>query len=383
MKNTLDEMDIEVLVDFRKILHQRPELSGQERFTPRLILDFLGEIKSENVIQQLGGHGMAVIFDSDKEGPTTVFRCELDALPIQEINTFPYRSVVDGVSHKCGHDGHMTIVTGVGRLLKENPPIKGKVVLLYQPAEETGTGAEAVLKDDRFKALKPDFFYALHNIPHLEKNTVYIKSGAFAAASRGIIVKLFGATSHAAEPENGRSPAIALSEIIKSITQLPSQNHYSDLTLVTVVHAMLGEIAFGVSPGYAEIRATLRTFQENDMRKLIEDVITIITETCVREKLKTEIVFTEIFPGTSNDKETVKNVELSAQKSNIEVVKMEQPFKWSEDFGHFAERYKSAIFGLGAGKDTPKLHNNDYDFPDELIPTGVQLFYNLALYHNF
>lgn len=383
MTHILDKIDTEALVNFRKMLHQKPELSGQEKFTPRLILDFLGKVGSDKVVQQLGGHGIAIIYESNKEGPTTVFRCELDALPIQGINTFSYRSVIEGVSHKCGHDGHMAIVTGLGRVLNENPPLKGKVVLLYQPAEETGTGAEAVSQDKRFKDLKPDFFYALHNIPQLIKNTIYIKSGAFAAASRGIIIKLFGATSHAAEPENGRSPAIALSEIIKNITHLPREKVYSDLTLVTVVHAMLGEIAFGVSPGYAEIRATLRTFQKDDMLKLIDDVTAIVNKTCEEEQLKTEIAFTEVFPGTSNNEEAVKIIELCAQKSNINLVKIDQPFKWSEDFGHFTEQYKGAIFGLGAGTDTPKLHNNNYDFPDELIPTGVQLFYNLVLHHNF
>src|SRR5690606_6617844 len=122
--------------------------------TPSFILDFLGERQSDMVIKNLGGHGMAIIYDSKTDGPTTVFRCELDALPIQEINSFAYRSIINGVSHKCGHDGHMAIVTGLGKILNESPPKKGKVVLLYQPAEETGAGAEVVLKDDRFVALR-------------------------------------------------------------------------------------------------------------------------------------------------------------------------------------------------------------------------------------
>src|SRR5690606_3950338 len=117
-------------------------------------------------------NGMLIIYDSGEPGPVTVFRCELDALPIQEINTFSHRSATEGVSHKCGHDGHMAIVTGLGKLLETNPPQKGKVILLYQPAEETGAGAAAVLNDERFLSLKPDFMYALHNLPQLEKHTV-------------------------------------------------------------------------------------------------------------------------------------------------------------------------------------------------------------------
>jgi amidohydrolase len=383
MTNNLNKKAIDELVGLRKELHQKAELSGEEKHTPQLILNFLNLTEQETVLEGIGGNGLALIFDSHKPGPTTVFRCELDALPILEVNTFPHQSENHGVAHMCGHDGHMAMVTGLGLLLKENPPLWGKIVLLYQPAEETGEGAEAVLKDKRFTALNPDYIYALHNLPLLTKNTVYIKSRAFAAASRGMIIKLHGTTSHAAEPENGRSPAIALSEIIKDLTALPKRNFFEDFTLVTVVHALLGEIAFGVTPGYAEIRATLRTFQTEDMEKLIEEANSIVTKVCKKELLESGISFTEIFPATCNNEEAVRIVEECAMKNNISLKKMDQPFRWSEDFGHFLEQYKGAIFGLGAGGETPKLHNNDYDFPDELIPTGVQLFYSLALHHNF
>ena len=383
MTNNFNAKVIDELIRFRKKLHQKPELSGQEKHTPQLILDFLDVTEQQSVIKQIGGNGMAVVYDSNKPGPTTVFRCELDAVPIQEINTFPHHSQNVGVSHKCGHDGHMAIVTGLGVLLKDHPPLRGKIVLLYQPAEETGMGAEAVLKDGRFTALKPDFMYALHNVPLLTKNTIYTKSKAFAAASRGIIIKLHGATSHAAEPENGKNPALALSEIIREISILPKKDLFEDFTLITIVHVLLGEIAFGVSPGYAEIRATLRTFQKEDMEKLIEEAKAIVYKISDKEGLKAHIDFTEIFPATCNDDEAVSIIEKCAVNNNISVEKMDQPFKWSEDFGHFLDRYKGAIFALGAGKETPKLHNNDYDFPDELIPTGVQLFYTLAQHHNF
>lgn len=383
MTNTFKENLIDELTAFRRVLHQNAELSGKEKLTPKLVLDFLGSGKSGSVISGLGGNGMAIIYDSQEDGPTTVFRCELDGLPIHEVNTFAYRSLNQGVSHKCGHDGHMAIVSGLGRLLDSSPPRIGKIVLLYQPAEETGTGAEAVLNDERFRALKPDYIYALHNLPRLQKHKIFVKTGPFAASSRGIIVKLFGATSHAAEPEKGRSPAIALSEIIKEISVLPQINAFRDFTTITVVHALMGEIAFGVTPGYAEIRATLRTFLESDMDVLISAVTSIIENIAEREGLKHEISFTEIFPGTQNTSEAVEIVMNCAKKSSFEVEIIDQPFKWSEDFGHFLHHYKGALFGLGAGENTPSLHNNDYDFPDELISTGVELFFKIAKHHNF
>ncbi len=374
---------IDELIRFRRVLHQNAELSGKEEATPKLVLDFLGAGAPASVIQGLGGNGMAIVYDSQREGPTTVFRCELDALPIQETNTFLHRSKNVGISHKCGHDGHMAIVTGLGKMLHTTPPTKGRIVLLYQPAEETGTGAEAVLNDQRFTELSPDYIYALHNLPQLQKHAVFIKSGPFAAASGGVIVNLFGATSHAAEPENGRSPAIALSELIKTFTLLPKKIQFKDFTTITVVHALLGEKAFGVTPGYAEMRATLRTFLEEDMSRLVDEVVDEARSISSKERLMHEVAFTEVFPATVNDKEAVNIVTDCAKQSNFDVVLTDRPFKWSEDFGFFLKRYKGALFGLGAGEDTPSLHNDDYDFPDDLIPTGVQLFYNIAKYHNF
>lgn len=383
MQQNFDATFIDNLIQFRRNLHQRPELSGEEKFTPGLILDFLAKRNDKRTIRHLGGNGLAIVYDSGNPGPVTVFRAELDALPIQEVNEMAYKSETNGVSHKCGHDGHMAIVAGLGKLLHDEPPTKGKVVLLFQPAEETGEGANAVLNDERFTALAPDFFYALHNLPLLEKGAVFIKSGTFSAASRGIIITMKGATSHAAEPENGRSPALALSDIIKFISLLPKQPIFKNFALTTVVHALLGEPAFGISPGHGEIRATLRTYLNEDMECLTKEIETYVTTICQKEKLEVTIGYTEIFPETSNSEVAANVVRESARKANIACKELDQPFKWSEDFGHFLLKYKGALFALGAGADIPKLHNHDYDFPDELIPIGLAMFKNIVNHHNF
>lgn len=378
----LSKAFIETLVRFRKSLHQHPELSGQEQSTPRLILDFLGKQSTAKVFRNLGGNGLAIMYDSKAQGPTTLFRCELDALPIQETNTFSHKSKSEGVSHKCGHDGHMTIIAGLGKLLQEKGPQKGKVVLLFQPAEETGTGATAVLNDSQFAALRPDYCYALHNVPQLHQGTIYVKSGTFAAASRGIIIKLYGATAHAAEPENGINPAKAMAQIIQYLEEAPSLTDFQQLTLVTVVQASLGKIAFGVSPGYAEVRATLRAYLEEDIIKLIKTIEKTISTIGQCENLKVNIEYAEVFPETANHEAAVSIVEQCAKAANIPLVPLDEPFKWSEDFGHFLLKYKGAIFALGAGENVPKLHNHDYDFPDAITSTGVLMFLQLIQHHN-
>ena len=156
---------ISIIKNLRKELHQYPEVSGKEVNTAKRIKAFIEKHHPTEIIENIGGNGLAVVYEFGKQGKTIVIRCELDALPIEEKNDFEHRSTIKGVSHKCGHDGHMAIVAGLIFWLKEQLFTKGKVVLLFQPAEETGQGAYKVLQDKRFQELKADYVFALHNIP--------------------------------------------------------------------------------------------------------------------------------------------------------------------------------------------------------------------------
>ena len=140
-------LDHSQLTQLRKSLHQHPELSHQEQQTAQQILDVFKAFSADEIHTQLGGHGLAFVFQGDQDGPSTLIRCELDALPIQEQNTFAHRSIVDGVSHKCGHDGHMAIITALGATLASRRPAAGRVILCFQPAEETGAGAIDMVND--------------------------------------------------------------------------------------------------------------------------------------------------------------------------------------------------------------------------------------------
>lgn len=191
------------LIELRKELHKYPELSGKESQTAKRIIEFAKRFNPDEIISKVGGEGVLVIFEGEQKGKTILIRCDLDALPIDEENAFEHKSVYENISHKCGHDGHMSIVSGLIPILSENKIKKGKVVLLFQPAEETGQGASLVLSDAKFTKLKPDFAFALHNLPGFKKNQIIIKKDVFASASKGLIIRLKGKTSHAGEPERG------------------------------------------------------------------------------------------------------------------------------------------------------------------------------------
>src|SRR5690606_11249383 len=179
---------------FRHELHQYPELSGNEKNTAKRIKSFFGPLKPDRTLSKIGGEGVAFVFEGKEKGPTTLIRCELDALPIAENTATQYQSEIPGLSHACGHDGHMAIVCGVGENLANNRPSKGKVILLFQPAEETGKGAVQVLKSKAFNDIELDYAFALHNLPGYIRNEIILRKGSFSAASIGMEIHLKGNT---------------------------------------------------------------------------------------------------------------------------------------------------------------------------------------------
>lgn len=379
MEKLLSPEEINKIIDLRKIIHANPELAHSEFSTADTIQKFLWD-KPDKIIKRIGETGIAFIYNSGVTGKTILFRAELDALPIQEINSFPYKSTKENISHKCGHDGHMAILAGLGIILSKHKINKGKIILLFQPAEEIGEGAQKILNDEKFKEIKPDYIFALHNLPGFELGSIITRHENFASASKGMIIKLYGKTSHAAEPENGINPSIAMSNIIVMLNNLVDDlsGKLIDFSLVTVVHANLGEKAFGTNPGYAEVMATFRSYNDDDMKLLTESARLAVKQIAEKENLKEEITYTEEFPATVNNIECIKIIKEVIKENNIKEIKKELPFKWSEDFGHFTYNYKGALFGIGAGLNTPQLHNPDYDFPDEIIETGIMVFYHIA-----
>lgn len=367
------------IVKLRQELHKYPEVSNNEYTTSDRILSYVRKFKPDEIIK-LGETGLAFVFNGKEKGKTLVFRAELDALPIKEQSDHEYASVNDHVSHSCGHDGHMAILTGLIEKVAVNRPAKGRVVMLFQPAEEVEQGALDVVKNPKFSKIKPDYMFALHNVPGIEKHKIVLKKGSFASASKGMTVKLTGKTAHAAEPENGISPADAISEIIKELHELrENKTLFKDFVLLTIIHIQLGEVSFGTSPGYAELRITLRAFENEDMEVLTSRCEKIISEISKKERVSCEFSYSEVFPATVNSNNCVDVLEQAAKHADLEIQTIEKPFKWSEDFGYFAEKYDACYFGLGSGKNQPQLHHPDFDFPDDILESGINIFY--AIYN--
>jgi amidohydrolase len=360
------------LIQLRHTLHQFPEIALEENQTAQRILEFFDPLKPDQVFEKLGGTGLAFVFKGKNPGKRVLFRCELDGLPIEDLKKSPYQSKVKANGHLCGHDGHMAIICGLGEKLALNRPEKGEVVLLFQPAEETGDGAKAVLADPRFEQLKPDFAFALHNLPGYPLHQIVMRRGTFAAGSTGMTIHLHGKTSHSAHPEAGINPAQALAKLIQEMPQLPKEAE--GFALLTLIHAELGSLAFGTSAGMGTLSMTLRAYDQQDLNQLIEKVKAKARAIAESELLKVDFSYVEQFAVSVNNSELYTLVEKTAQKQGLRMVEKPEPFRWSEDFGLFSQVCPSFLFGLGAGEDCPQLHEGTYDFPDDLIETGIRIF---------
>lgn len=367
---------LESIKQLRKRLHQIPELAGNEFETANEIISFLKKTKPDYLYTNIAGTGIIAVYDTKKSGLNVLFRAELDALPIEEKNTFSYKSKRMGASHTCGHDGHMTILLGVAdrlNAIKDN--LCGKIILLFQPAEENAVGAKQVLKQPIITDLKIDYVFALHNLPGFKKGSIIIKKDVFAATSKGLIVRLYGKSSHAGHPERGISPISAMIEIINGLNELSKDfSTKNEKTMITIIHVNLGKISFGTLPGNGVVMATFRSTDEGVMQSMSKRALEFIEKITSKYNLSQKIEWTENFPLLINDDECIDLVKHAAEKKGMNVIIPKKPFSWTEDFSYFTQRFSGAFFGIGSGESHPQLHNPDYDFPDEIITNGIDSF---------
>lgn len=365
--------------EIRKYLHQNPELSREETHTSDFAASFFKNIGGYTIKRKAGMHGI-IASKTFGEGPSIAFRAELDALPILEQSDSDFKSKYKGVSHACGHDGHLSILLQLARKLESRPPESGTVFFLLQSAEETGEGARAMVKSKPFSEVKIDTCYALHNIPGEKMGTVLSKTGSFACASVGCSVKIDGKTAHAAHPEDAINPLDIGIELLSAIKKLPNASEVKDFALATSISFNSGEKAFGTSPASGEFRVTLRAAKTEELDHMMSEIKKTVKAKSEESRAGIEVEFKRYFPSTMNA-DLLDRLKKAAQKANTSFVEMEAPFRWSEDFSQFSEAFPILMFGLGSGEDTPPLHAPSYNFPDALLDTGSEIFYQLFLNH--
>ena len=366
------------LIELRHILHAHPDLSGQEALTNGILNEWVKQTRPDLLIEKIGGYGLAAIYKGAKPGKRILIRGDIDALHIPEPNDIPYRSQNQGVSHKCGHDGHATILCGLAQWLGEQRPDQGEVVLLFQPAEETGQGAQAILSDPLFEQIKPDVAYGLHNLPGFNKGQIMVREGCFAAASFGLKMTFDGRTAHASQPETGHSPSELLAVLIHTLEKRREQlKEVTPLTTFVITHASLGEETFGVAPGHAEIWLTLRSFHDKYLDMMASQVIEMCQSLAKARLFDFSFTEHEAFAATDCDANCIKTIKQAAHNLELDLGHLDEPFRWSEDFGRFGSVCPIGFFGLGSGLEQPALHNPEFDFPDDILEIGMGMFWEI------
>jgi amidohydrolase len=264
---------------------------------------------------------------------------------------------------------------GLAQCLAERRPARGAVHLLFQPAEETGTGAAAVLADPQFETIRPDFGVAIHNMPGFPLHAVVVKAGSITAAVRSLVIRFSGRTAHASEPEKGENPSLAIADLLRGCADLNVNDITSpEFRLITPVHVRVGSMAYGVSAGDGEAHFTIRTVANSGLAALQQQIVDLAGRLAARERLVVEVEVVEDFYANMNDRGVADRVMRAASACGFQVITPEVGLKAGEDFGLFTERFPCCMVLLGAGEHHDPVHNPHYDFPDELIPTGVRLY---------
>lgn len=365
----MNRENYELAVRLRHELHEHPEISNNEVWTKKHLIDFLKNYTNLEIVDR--GQWFYAVYKRAEGKKNIAFRADIDALPIDEYLDIPHGSKIRGVSHKCGHDGHAAALAGFA-LEAERVGGDNNIYFLFQHAEETGDGAKeaAVFITEN----NIDEIYAYHNMSGFPYKAVVVKNGVNYCASKGMIIHMEGSPAHASMPEKGRNPSFALASIINAIPGLISPENYKGMVLCTVIQVAAGERAFGTSASKGELLLTIRALYEEELGKLQKNIEDLAKEEAEKYGLKITFNYVDSFPETYNHTVSIDKVRKAAVNKGYKLVEMKEAIRSSEDFGYYTKLTGGAIFMIGNGEDYPSLHTNEYDFRDEIIETASDIF---------
>ena len=366
------------LIKIRHDFHQYPELGMQETRTSQKVNDLLKSwgIKTYTGVGKMGIVG---VLEGNNPGKTIGLRADMDALPIEEKTNLPYSSKNPGVMHACGHDAHTTMLLGAARYLSENKSFSGKVVFIFQPAEEGLGGAKAMLADKLFERFPCDEIYGLHNWPTGEHGKVGIKPGVAMAGADFFDIKIKAFGSHAARPEGSKDPIIIASSLISQLQTIVSRNVPPTQTIVLSITQIHAGSAYNVIPSDCTLSGTMRYF-DKEIAKLVRTRMKEIIEGIEKSyNVEIELDNREIFDVLVNDQELSK-VMLDVAS---EIVGVENAFfrtdlvTGSEDFSDMLQVVPGAYCNI-MHRGTLPLHNDGFILDDGILPIGASIYARLV-----
>jgi len=376
----------EELSAVRRDIHQHPELCYEEQRTSDLIAAKLTEWGIP-VIRGLGKTGVVGIVQNGESKRAVGLRADIDALPMTEFNTFAHASSYPGRMHACGHDGHTAMLLAAAKHLSRYRNFDGTVYLVFQPAEEGGAGARAMINDGLFERCPMEAIFGAHNWPGLAAGTFALAPGPVFASSNEFKITLRGKGAHAAMPHLGLDPVPAACQLVQAFQTIINRNKRPIDTGVISVTIMKAGEATNVIPDSVELQGTVRTFTvpvldliERRMRELTEGIASAF-------ELTPEFHFHRNYPPTINHVAETDFVRQALQDMGAQVEHFE-PTMGGEDFSFFLQAKPGCYFLIGNGDGAHRagghgmgpcmLHNPSYDFNDALIPVGGTMWVRLA-----
>jgi len=367
------------MAKWRQHLHTIPELALDCPETARYVAERLREFGVDELHEGIAQTGIVAIINGRGDGPTIGLRADFDGLPITEATGLDYASQNQGCMHACGHDGHTTMLLGAARYLAETRNFRGRVALIFQPAEEAIGGARIMVEEgimDRFDITQ---VYALHNAPGFEQGGFYTTPGPIMAAVDTFHVNITGVGGHGALPHETRDPVMAACGIALAIQTIVSRNHYAlDDLVVSVTQIHTGTVD-NVIPETAYINGTVRTFDPKVQAMVMERMQAIVAGQAASYGVSAGLNYEVGYPATINDSEkAVFATEIAREIAGEDAVIGDAGREMgAEDFSYMLQERPGAYLFLGQGEGAG-LHHPEYNFNDEVAPVGASFFARLV-----
>ena len=370
------------MTEWRRDIHQHPELKFEENRTSDLVAAKLQEFGIE-IHRGLAKTGVVGTIRNG-DGPSIGLRADMDALPLEEKNTFKHASSNPGKMHACGHDGHTAMLLGAAKHLAASKNFKGTVNLIFQPAEEGGGGGELMIKEGLFEMFPVDSVYGLHNWPGMPAGTFGVGSGPFMAAADMFDLTINGRGGHAALPDQCIDPIVVASQVVSALQTITSRNtHPVDSVVISVTQIHAGD-AYNVIPDSVRMRGTVRTFQTETRDKIPSSMLRVAEGVSAAYGATCELNYMSGYPATIN---SVPETEISAKAvvdllGEDKIILNPTPSMGAEDFSYMLEARPGCYvwLGIGPGKGEAgcMLHSSRYDFNDDVLTTGASYWVKLV-----
>lgn len=380
MNKPIVDSNVNEFVSIRRDIHKHPETAYEEFRTSELVAQKLKEYGLE-VTTGLAGTGVVGSLYRG-QGPSIALRADMDALHLNELNSFEYKSIHEGKMHACGHDGHTAMLLGAASYLSNNDTFKGTVHFIFQPAEENERGAKSMIDDGLFETFSIDFVYGMHNWPELPAGKFAICTGPIMGAFELFEISLSGQGAHAAMPHQGTDIIVVASQLVTALQTIVSRSidpQHAAVFSVTQIHS--GD-TWNVLPEEAVIRGGMRFFYPEDRDILRNKLEKLTTNIAASFDITSSIEYKNHYPAVINDDAaTQKAIRAAASVVGSENVNTDvAPSMASEDFAFMLEKKPGCYIWIGnrATLKSQSLHNPYYDFNDDIIASGINYWVRLV-----